>query len=562
MNCNNMKTDRPFSRERGQAMVFVLLALSSFLLAVLAFAVDLGYLWFHRQTAQNAADAACTAGAMDMLYTADGIAAGNFTFGTGFDCSATAPNTGTTAPAPCWYAAANGYSSGGLQGATASSDVQVSFLSSLATIPSCNGSLSPAICSAGAIIANPFLRVSVTDRVQTFFMGLITHRKTFAVGATAVCGVVLSNSPVPVVVLDPRSSDTTFNLSGSLKLTFYGGPQRSIQVNSPNLDAVDGGGTVDLSMGGPNFTGSDFGVSGGPASPCCNFNGGSTGRWQSPTAPASDPYSQLPAPDTSSLPTLLTPYQTVPQGMNGCPALTCDEYKAGIYPSGITISSRTAIFDPGVYYLSDGLTMGSNSCVRPSALPGDGTGGTMFYFADGSSVSFVATTAGQCPAMATPFNTTSGSGFLASGVKCTPSSVLPVNIPSAISDSVLLGPCTGTYGDPLGTNDPIGEQRGVLFFQNRATSSSAQPNWGGSGQFLLAGTMYFHQCATSGTDTGLNCQSTAYNDVLTLAGDACAGSYIIGEIIVDQLNGNGAACITIDLQQNPTHYLLKAALLQ
>jgi hypothetical protein len=79
---------------------------------------------------------------------------------------------------------------------------------------------------------------------------------------------------------------------------------------------------------------------------------------------------------------------------------------------------------------------------------------------------------------------------------------------------------------------------------------------------LLAGTMYFHQCATSGTDTGLNCQPTAYNDVLTLTGDACAGSYIIGAIVVDQLNGNGAACITIDLQQNPTHYLLKAALLQ
>lgn len=410
MNCNNMKADHPFSRERGQAMVFVLLALSSFLLAVLAFAVDLGYLWFHRQTAQNAADAACTAGAMDMLYTADGIAAGNFASGTGFDCSATAPNTGTTAPAPCWYAAANGYSSGGLQSALASSDVQVSFLSSLATIPSCNGSLSPAICSAGAIIANPFLRVSVTDRVQTFFMGLITRRKTFDVGATAVCGVVLSNSPVPVVVLDPRSSDSTFNLSGSLRLTFYGGPQRSIQVNSPNLDAIEGGGTVDLSMGGPNFTGSDFGVSGGPVSPCCNFNGGSTGHWQFPTTPTSDPYAQLNAPDTSSLTTQSTPYPTVKQGINGCPDPSgCDEYQAGIYPSGITINNRTAIFDPGVYYVSGGLAMGSNSCVRPSTQLGDRTGGTMFYFADGSSVSFVATS--KCPAPITPFDT--------SGVKCT-----------------------------------------------------------------------------------------------------------------------------------------------
>ena len=81
--------------------------------------------------------------------------------------------------------------------------------------------------------------------------------------------------------------------------------------------------------------------------------------------------------------------------MNGCPDLTCDEYEAGIYPNGITISNRTAIFDPGVYYVSDGLTMGSNSCVRPSTVSGDGTGGTTFYFADSSSVSFVATTAGN-----------------------------------------------------------------------------------------------------------------------------------------------------------------------
>jgi hypothetical protein len=90
----------------------------------------------------------------------------------------------------------------------------------------------------------------------------------------------------------------------------------------------------------------------------------------------------------------------------------------------------------------------------------------------------------------------------------------------------------------------------------------AQPKWGGGGQFLIAGTMYFHQCVVSGSDTGLNCQPNAYNDVLSLTGSACAGSYIIGEIIVDQLTSNGTPCITIDLQQNASHYLLKAALLQ
>ena len=210
-----MKPDRSSNRERGQVIVFVLLALSLFLIAVLAFAVDLGYLWFHRQTAQNAADAACTAGAMDMLYAAEGIPAGNFTVGTSFDCSSTAPNTASSSPAPCWYASANGYSSAGLQGGRASSDVQVNFLSSLATIPSCTGAPPPSICNAAAVTTNPFLQVSVIDRVQTFFMGLISGRRTIDVGATAVCGVVLSNSPTPVAILDPRSSDTTFSLNAT-----------------------------------------------------------------------------------------------------------------------------------------------------------------------------------------------------------------------------------------------------------------------------------------------------------------------------------------------------------
>ncbi len=58
-------------------------------------------LWFHRQTAQNAADAACTAGAMDMMLYAEGLQTGHqgFTPGTAFRCSA-----GSTA-APCQYAA-------------------------------------------------------------------------------------------------------------------------------------------------------------------------------------------------------------------------------------------------------------------------------------------------------------------------------------------------------------------------------------------------------------------------------------------------------------------------
>src|SRR6185312_4191791 len=94
--------------ESGQALVFMVLALSIFLLGAGALCVDMSNLWFHRQAAQNAADAACTAGAMDLLVGAQGGATGHqgFVTGTAFNC------TGSSA-IPCQYAAKNGYGSDG-----------------------------------------------------------------------------------------------------------------------------------------------------------------------------------------------------------------------------------------------------------------------------------------------------------------------------------------------------------------------------------------------------------------------------------------------------------------
>ena len=58
--------------EAGQSILFVVLALGIFLLGALCFAFDLSNIWFHRQAAQTAADAACAAGAMDILVDAQG----------------------------------------------------------------------------------------------------------------------------------------------------------------------------------------------------------------------------------------------------------------------------------------------------------------------------------------------------------------------------------------------------------------------------------------------------------------------------------------------------------
>ena len=89
--------------DSGQTMLFVLLVLGLFLLGAIGFGVDYANFWFHRQSAQSAADAACTAGVMDLLANANtGGTLGGFPAGN-FDCK-DYPNA-----SPCRYAALNGY---------------------------------------------------------------------------------------------------------------------------------------------------------------------------------------------------------------------------------------------------------------------------------------------------------------------------------------------------------------------------------------------------------------------------------------------------------------------
>ena len=77
---------------------------------------------------QNAADAACTAGAMDLLVDAQGGATGHqgFVNGAAFNC------TVGSAAVPCQYAAKNGYIS---NNATPGNLVSVSFPASVTGVP-------------------------------------------------------------------------------------------------------------------------------------------------------------------------------------------------------------------------------------------------------------------------------------------------------------------------------------------------------------------------------------------------------------------------------------------
>ncbi len=363
-------------------------------------------------------------------------------------------------------------------------------------------------------------------------------------------------------------------MSGNPNISIYGGPQQSIQVNSSSQpqQVSNGSVSVNLSQGGPNLTGSSFGAYGGPASACCNVSFGTTGKWVQPASPISDPFALIPAP---AKPTHVGTTTSVGSGVNGCPdSGGCTQYSPGYYASpGITVKNFSAIFDPGIYYVVGGFTMGPNSCVWPSTATGDGSGGTMFYFADSNSVSVGSNAGKNCPA--TAFNMTSGTGSLQYGAKCTAASNAPANLPATTTGSILLGPCQAptvttlcapncgiNYGDPLGTNDPIGEQRGMLFFQDRATASAAAGSWGGGGQFLLSGDIYIHQCVTSGSDTGINCSASAFQDSMGFGGNSGAGNYVVGDVVTDQLSMSGTPGIAFDLNPSALFYVYKASLLQ
>src|SRR3989449_4357848 len=186
---NSMKRDcsslQRWSSQQGQTFLVIVILIAFFLLAVLGLATDYTQVWAHRQMARGAADAACEAGAADVFVRRpDPTASTDFAgldfswIGSTFDCSAN-PNS-----VPCKYASFNGYSG---------SNVSVSFPSSLAGVSG--------VPSGFPAIANPYIKVTVTDPVAMSFTKLVSSPKTVNVTASASCGFPSVITPVPLVVL-------------------------------------------------------------------------------------------------------------------------------------------------------------------------------------------------------------------------------------------------------------------------------------------------------------------------------------------------------------------------
>lgn len=635
--------NRSRRKDHGQTLIPIMIMAGLFLLAVLGVAMDYSQLWAHRQMAQAAADAACQAGAADLYLNAvdpssastNGL--GSFSWiGSPFSCS-----TGGSTP-PCQYASFNGYSG---------SDVSVSFPAAISGVPP---------LPAGLATQYPYIKVTVSDTVPMSFTRLVSSNPSVTITATASCGVNPLSVPTPLVIMHP-TANASLSVSGSGKIIILGGPQRSIQVNSKSTTAVNVG-IVDLSQGGPNNTGSDLAVFGGPTSQPSGVSLGTTGHYLVHSIPLGDPFANISAP---SRPSTLGSARPVPFHMNGCPDPNgCVEFSAGDYTgctasgnilpgdkgclslpytgsnpkfskvanswaantfytsgamvvptptsnvvymalnsgqsnsnapawpatacapqpdgtcTGSTVNDNgitwqnigvvvlnnlsTGIFDPGLYYVAaNGFSIGSNSTVRTSTAAGDGSNGAMFYFSSSATVS-VGSNSGAAPACTSASSgsgspngcvvsykidgtvSNSSTGYVASkALRCPSGSANPPQVLSVLDGNILLGPCSGTYASPDGN-------RGFLFFQNRSVSGN--PSWGGGGQFLSSGFMYFHSGNGGTCGTNTSC--------LTLQGGSGAQSYALGNIVVDELALGGNPQINMILNPTATFQVVKPTLLQ
>jgi len=607
----------PRARDAGQASIFMVLILSLFLLAVLAFAVDYTNLWFQRQQAQTAADAACQAGAMDIYQSVSGITLPNmgFVVGTAGNCNAYSSG----GPTMCWYASKNGF--GGYSGGTAT--VSWSF----------PGSVSGVTSPPSSQVPHPFMEVDVSMPVKTYFSSLLTGNSTQEVAATSTCGLTQMMGGGPLMILNPSVSGA-LSYSGGGSLIIVGGPPRSIVVNSSSATAVSCGssGVIDTSRGGPNLTGSDVGAYGGPsvapgASTGCygtngntgeaaGFNGGTTGHWVWPAMPVPDPYAGVPAasgmknvtPATKATHSSGTTYYNLaaPE-MDGCPDTAptnygsyndstywtcnlskygsqswycrgCKEYGPGYYPNGISENGSDVItFLPGVYYMDGNLSIGGSDTIR-IAKPCANSQGVVNTSSTSGNCSPLTQTAGangEGGGGAWTWHQTDGVMFyfhgaaapIISGASGAPSSPRVDTTPA--TDLTCNGSAPPSYlnlPSRLNTNVLLAQcTTNGTYWDTAADTTDSVGSLRGLLMFMDHGDTASPQLQGSGTlaYTGtLYFHSSSYATIFQVPGGTTSGTLIWGNVVTDQMQITGSGAFTMALNPAPTTSLIKVSLLK
>ncbi len=603
--------------QAGQASILVVLMLSLFLLAVLAFAVDYTNIWFQRQQMQTAADAACQAGAMDVYQLASGQTLPNmgFVLGTAGNCNSYSSN----GPTMCWYANKNGFNG---------------YTSGAATVAWTFPSSVPGVTAPpSSIAAYPFLQVSVSLPVKTYFSTLLTASQTQLVAASSTCGLTAIMQGAPIMILHPSLSGS-LSYSGGASLTIVGGPPRSIVVNSSSVTAVSCGssGVIDTSKGGPNFTGSEVGTYGGPhtapgPSTGCNgtnsntgltagFNGGTTGHWDWPASPVPDPYAAVPAAAGIKTVTPLTKvahgngtyyYNLAAPEMDGCPDTAptnygnyndstwwtcnlglygskswycrgCHEYAPGYYPNGISENGNDVItFLPGVYYMDGNLAIGGSDTIRMAKACANSQGVVNSTPTTGncSPVTQTAGANGNGGGGPWTWHQTDGVMFYFHG-----SAVPIISGASGAPDSPRVDKtpatdltCNGST-PPGYLNLPSALDTNIMLAQCTA-QGTYYDSAGDTGDSLgtIRGLLMFMDHADSGSPqlqgsgslayTGtLYFHSTSYATIFQIPGGTTTGTLIWGNVITDQMQLSGSGALKMALNPAATTSILKVGLLQ
>jgi Flp pilus assembly protein TadG len=468
--------------------MIVVLAMGIFLLGAVGFAIDGSHLYAQRQMAQAAADAGAEAGMLSIFDGSNGTGTHAFSTSGVITCGTNDAKT------PCYYAQT-------MNGFNAANDIVTVDFPSAATVGVDTSKLS----------SDPvnLIRVKVQRPVNTTFMGMLGPSAS-TIGATGVAAIVAIVSPVPIIITHPTNPNT-FSGNGNITVQICGGPRRSIQVNSSNPTTQNVSGSsnlVNLSHAGPADpgdcsagTGADFGDFGGPTPSPFTLSLGSTGHYIQPASPIDDPLANVnppPVPGAAPAKTALA------NGVSGCPASpgkACKLYSPGLYDTGIDVKNETAVFKPGIYYVTSGGFIGEAN-------------GDMFM-----ATGFTDTGAG-----------TTGTGWTGNMlVYNTGTGVFQVG--SNGSASLVGSPAASAY-------------KGILFFQDRSAPAHITKNTddhiiGGGGALSLQGTIYINNSPAVTT--------ASHYQLLQLQGGGGSGTLIQGEIIVNELLLGGSGTIRMNL---------------
>jgi len=538
------------SREKGQAVLLVVLAMGVFLLGALGIAVDGSQLYAQRQMAQLAADAAAQAGIVTIFNGSSAIGT------TAYYC------TSSNATSPCTYASKNNFTAGAtactaLSDATPGKDcIKVDPNPGVAVI--CPGGGSG--CLDGGTPNE--LQVSITRAVPTTIMKMMGFN-SFKVSARATAAILDVTAPVPIIVTQPWQADSFDMNSGNASVIITGGPQRSIQVNSSNPNSIYSPfhPVVDLSGAGPHGTGGDLGDFGGPSGGGAVLNPApsstNTIHFIQPADPIQDPLAGVTAPSQPA-----NAYTPVPlsNGTYGCPASPakpCMLYFPGTYSnthlSNINVQNQTAVFAPGIYYLTStdtGSTTGLSNAANGEILMASGItdSSTTVTVVTNSSGNIAPGGVVSCCGTNTSWDGTRANGGLmfyltGAGVSsighgknaCSPATAA-ANIGAislgANSNVTLVGsPTNGTY-------------KGILFFIDR-TAITQTHSLGGGGALTLYGTIYATDTISQmGADSSATCSQ---NQTVYMTGNSGSNTTITGEIIASllELDGGGTVRMTL-----------------